>query len=123
MTEVRGDLVKVERLRCQLYRTWIRTLPCSVPGCLSTQIDAHHLTCAPEPKARGLKQSDLWCVPLCWHHHRPTSSYSVHHKGAERAWWSTCGIDPVALAGALVVCRRAMTGACGCRICAPDPVS
>lgn len=80
----------------------LRTLRCAVPGCEHWRhegVVAHHLTCGPEPKARGLKASDAWAVPLCaWTHHDARSPASVHWRGDERAWWAEMGIDPVLLA-------------------------
>lgn len=78
---------------------YIGSLPCSVPGCRHLPVDVHHLTCSPEPKARGLKAGDNWTVPLCHGlHHVAEARDGVHRAGNERAWWAGKRIDPIALA-------------------------
>lgn len=89
------------RIRCSAHLAWIRTLPCSVPGCRSSEIQAHHLLRGPEPTARSLRASDVWCVPLCRSHHDPNSHGSVHHNGDEEGWFAVRGIDPIAKAAHL----------------------
>lgn len=89
------------RIRCPAHLKWIRTLPCAVPGCRLSEIQAHHLTCGPEPKARSLKASDVWALPCCRTHHDPNSHGSIHHNGAEREWWAIRGVDPIARAAHL----------------------
>lgn len=90
---------EVTRTRDPAYLAWLHTLPCSVPGCTRGPIHAHHITCSPEPKARGAKASDLWCLPVCHTHHQ--GPQSIHETGAEQEWWSSKGIDPIALCEAL----------------------
>lgn len=90
---------KVPRIRDPGHLARIRTLSCSVSWCQTRPVIAHHLTCSPEPKARGLKAGDNWVVPLCEHvHHTAQSWYGVHNRGDERVWWGTHAIDPLALA-------------------------
>lgn len=85
------------RHRCPAHLGWVKTLPCAVPGCRNRDIDAHHLTIAPDnPKARGLKAGDQWVVALCRFHHR-----QLHDRGGERLWWRSIGIDAIALAAQL----------------------
>jgi hypothetical protein len=86
---------EVRRTRNEAYLTWVRSLPCSVPGCRRLA-SAHHLTCSPEPKARGARASDDWAVPLCYPHHQDGPE-SLHGSGNERLWWQRHGIDPLAL--------------------------
>jgi hypothetical protein len=90
-------LPKPERIRAPRHLKWLKTLPCSVPLCQRTDVQAHHLTCA-QPKARGLTAGDQFAVPLCFVHHDPRSSASVHFAGAERVWWERHRVDPIALA-------------------------
>lgn len=89
---------KPDRIRSPAHLKRLRTLPCCIPGCTVRPVVAHHLTCSPHPKARGLKAGDQWTVPLCFLHHRPTSRASVHHQGDERAWWASHGLDPLTIA-------------------------
>ena len=84
---------KVARVRSPGHLSHLRTLPCSIFGCFDQLIEAHHLTCSPDRKARGLKAGDNWGVPLCRFHHR-----ALHQAGAESKWWTEQGIAPVPLA-------------------------
>ena len=88
---------KPVRMRSKEHLARVRTLRCCVHGCAGWPVEVHHLTHA-QPKARGLKSGDQWCVSLCAAHHNPTSHGSVHHAGDERAWWGSLGIDPMAIA-------------------------
>jgi hypothetical protein len=77
------------RIRSRDHMAYIRSLPCSVPGCRREPVDVHHLTCSPEPKARSLKAGDNWTVPLCHGlHHVAQARDGVHRAGNERAWWA-----------------------------------
>jgi hypothetical protein len=82
------------RVRCPAHLAFVAQQPCAVPGC-SRAVQVHHLTHA-APKARGLKSPDSATVPLCAEHH--TGQTGVHHRGDERAWWLSIGVDPLALA-------------------------
>lgn len=100
MTEVTTRF-KVPRVRSRRHLDWVATLCCAVPGCPIAHRDTvvpHHLTCGPEPKARGLKASDIWTVPLCYRHHGPGVAGSLHERGDERAWWADKGLDPIVMA-------------------------
>lgn len=96
MTEIEPRF-KVPRTRSVGYLAFLGVGQiCAVPGCHATNCQVHHLTCGPEPKARGLKSSDLWCLPICFSHHDPNSRDSIHAVGDERSWWRDRGIaDPV----------------------------
>lgn len=59
-------LPKTERLRSPRHLAWLRTLPCSVPGCGCDVIEAHHVR---RGAGVGLKPSDRNCAPLCVEHH------------------------------------------------------
>lgn len=63
--------------------------PCVI--CNNPLVQAHHLTIV-EPKARGLKSSDFWTLPLCSKHHR-----ELHDFGDERLYWILYAKDPVEL--------------------------
>ena len=91
---------KVARLRSAKHMAFVGSLRCSVcPRANATQV--HHLTCGPELKARGLKASDCWTVPLCHAHHDAQSMGSVHHAGDETAWWNSKERDPIEIAATL----------------------
>lgn len=111
MSEVTPNF-KVARVRSRRHLDWIATLPCSVPGCLPRHRETvvpHHLTCSPEPKARGLKSGDNWTLPLCAAvHHGPGIAGSLHDAGDERAWWARHGLDPIAICERLAAVSRAM---------------
>jgi len=74
-----------KRIRDRTHLRYIATQPCLVCG--RTPTHAHHLTFA-QPRARGLKSSDEWVVPLCALHHR-----ALHDRGNERAFWHDKNID------------------------------
>ena len=46
-----------------------------------------------QPRALGRRVSDEFAVPLCRTHHR-----ALHRQGDEAAWWTSAGIDAVAIA-------------------------
>ncbi len=87
------------RVRSPRHLDFVRQHRCC--SCGAYPVHAHHLTIGPEPKARGLRASDMWCVPLCPREHDPNSRDSVHFAGDERAWWAARGIDPLAIARTL----------------------
>lgn len=59
-------LPKTERLRSPRHLVYVRSLPCSVPGCKRGDIHAHHLR---KGAGTALKPSDAFTVPLCLAHH------------------------------------------------------
>ena len=63
------------RWRSKQYLKFIRGLPCSVPTCMSRDIEAAHFG----PRAAGRKVHDCLAIPLCSEHHRDS-----HREG--RAW-------------------------------------
>lgn len=99
---------KQPRVRSRTHLDWIRTLRCCIPDCKGQPTIAHHLTCSPEPKARGLKAGDDWAVNLCEPiHHSAQSDRGVHYGGDERAWWAAHEIDPIFYARRLASLSRA----------------
>ena len=88
--------IKPGRVRDKDHLAYVAEQDCSVKGCHGTPIQAHHLTCGPEPKARGLKAGDTNVLPLCLRHHA-----ELHAAGDERKFWAGYGIEPVAAAAAL----------------------
>lgn len=81
------------------HLAFVRSLPCV--ACLNDiETEAAHIKygdprAAKRPAGYGEKPSDEWVVPLCGNDHR------AQHKGNERAFWQTIGIDPVFVALAL----------------------
>lgn len=73
---------KPVRLRSEKHRRFVASCPCCICGGIDVQ--AHHLLCAPEPKAKALKPSDGWCVPLCVRHH--TEVHALGHEPWGRHW-------------------------------------
>jgi hypothetical protein len=61
------------------YLAWIRSLPCSVPGCHATYIEAAHTG----PHGMSQKSSDHSAIPLCGRHHRRGAD-SYHALGPAR---------------------------------------
>ena len=61
------------------YLAWIRSLPCAVPGCRATYIEAAHTG----PHGMSQKSSDRSCIPLCGRHHRRGND-SLHGLGPAR---------------------------------------
>jgi hypothetical protein len=78
------------RIRDKKHLKAVAQQPCLVCG--RSPSHAHHLTFV-QPRARGLKTSDEWVVPLCYLHHR-----ELHDRGDEREWWRDKTIDPVGVA-------------------------
>lgn len=86
----------VARERSPAYLAWIRQQKCVVPGCWGRPCEAHHLLHCPEHRARGLKASDRYVVPLCCGHHRGNDS--PHGWGNEQDWAAHHGFDMIATA-------------------------
>lgn len=87
-----------KRVKDDAYLKWIRTLPCIVTG--RTEVEAAHVSyAAPEygklGRGLGSKESDRWTIPLC------PSEHSRQHRGNEREYWRSVGIDPCIVAMAL----------------------
>ena len=62
--------VKEARIVDDLYRLWIRTLPCAVRGCNRLDVDAHHpINSRFDSRKRFGKAHDTECQPLCRTHH------------------------------------------------------
>ena len=74
-----------KRIRDREHLKYVASQPCLICGRQPAQ--AHHLTFA-QPRARDLKTSDEWVVPLCALHHR-----ELHDRGNERVYWEDKGID------------------------------
>lgn len=85
---------KTERLRSPRHLAWVRTLPCSVPGCDSDDIHAHHVR---KGAGIGLKPADGNCTPLCFEHHA-----EIHLNGS-RTFEIRHGVDLSVIAARLWV--------------------
>jgi hypothetical protein len=83
---------KTERLRSPRHLSWIRSQPCSVPGCRGDTIEAHHVR-----KGAGvaLKPSDRYATPICAEHH------AEGHTGGWRSFEVKHGLDLAAIAARL----------------------
>lgn len=96
---------KNQRVRSRRHLDWVKSLPCSVPRCPNRTIDPHHITFA-QPRAKGLKVSDEFTVPLCRIHHDAAYPEGVHAVGQEADWWARHGIDPLRIAERLASVSR-----------------
>lgn len=85
-------LPKTERLRSPRHLAWIRTLPCSVPGCKEEMVQAHHIRVR---AGVGLKPADRSSAPICLIHH------SELHQGGHRSFEIKHGVDLSAIAARL----------------------
>lgn len=99
-TEPEGEPGRIDKSQLQIGvprrirdRDHLRSVarnPCLVCGRSPAQ--AHHLSFM-QPRARGLKVSDEWTVPLCAIHHR-----ELHDRGNEKMYWEEKRINPVEVA-------------------------
>ena len=85
-----------KRVRSPKHLRWIADQPCLV--CAFQPCQAHHVKHL-QLRARGLKSSDEFAVPLCVAHHA-----SVESSGREVDWWAKQGIAVYAVTRAL--CAR-----------------
>lgn len=83
---------KTERLRSPRHLAWVRSLPCSVPGCRGELIEAHHVR---KGAGVGLKPSDRYCVGVCVEHH------AEGHSLGWRTFEIRYGVDLSAIAAQL----------------------
>jgi hypothetical protein len=83
-------LSEPRRYRDRAHLEFVASQPCLLCG--RQPSDAHHLRFA-QARALGRKVSDEFAVPLCRTHHR-----ALHQSGDEAAWWTSAGIDAVAVA-------------------------
>lgn len=80
------------------HLNFIRSLPCVVTG--RRPVEAAHvrygdLAYGKPDTGKGEKPDDCWTVPLYWEEH------ARQHRGNERDYWKTVGIDPLRVALAL----------------------
>lgn len=85
----RQSAPETERLRSEPHRRFVASLPCCICG--ASDVQAAHLAFA-QPRARGLKAGDQFCIPLCLRHHAAFDG----SDGA--AWWARLGIAPLPIA-------------------------
>lgn len=76
------------------YLSWVRSLPCSVPGCVSRYIEAAHAG----ERGYGQRADDRTAIPLCGEHHwRGPES---HHR-LGKLFWYFHNLDRNAIIGGL----------------------
>jgi hypothetical protein len=83
-------LSEPRRYRDRAHLKFVASQPCL--RCERQPAEPHHLRFV-QPRALGRKVSDEYAVPLCRTHHR-----EVHRQGDEAAWWTSVGIDALAVA-------------------------
>jgi hypothetical protein len=83
-------LSEPRRYRDRAHLEFVASQPCLLCG--RQPCDAHHLRFM-QPQALGRRVSDEFAVPLCRTHHR-----ALHRHGDEAAWWTSTGLDAVAIA-------------------------
>ena len=69
--------------RDRAYKSWIRTLPCSIPDCTRYKVEAAHTGSDGGAK---LKASDRSCVPLCRIHHQEYHGLNGGKLAVERRY-------------------------------------
>lgn len=85
----------------------VRQLPCLACGRPGPSEAAHVRYGDPghqkRPTGMGERPDDRWSVPLCARCHRLDDD--AQHARGERDWWSSRGIDPIAVAARLFGCQ------------------
>lgn len=74
------------RRRSKAHLRFVATMPCVI--CSKQPVEVHHCKFV-QPRARGLKVSDEFTIPLCPDHHREVEAAS----GWEEFWWASQHID------------------------------
>lgn len=72
--------------RCPEHLDWIRSLPCTIPGCRNPSEAAH--VRQNTGGGMGLKPPDRFCVPLCGISHHP-EQHQLGHSAFD-AKYSVC---------------------------------
>ena len=85
---------KVPRVESRRHLDWIKTLPCTWPGCRNRGIDPHHLRFVgpEEPAGMRITASDRWAIPICRQHHDAGYTNGIHKIG-QNAWQAASGVD------------------------------
>lgn len=107
------------RVKDEKHLRFIRSLYCCVcghPGTEAAHVRLGDLDRGKRPTGIGEKPSDKFSLPLCNQHHRE------QHSMGEGAFWTSVGIDPIALCVELHAvsgdAERAETIIRGARMCA-----
>lgn len=74
------------RRRSKPHLRFVATMPCVI--CSKHPVEVHHVKFT-QPRARGLKVSDEFTIPLCPWDHRQVEAAS----GWEEFWWASQHID------------------------------
>lgn len=76
---------KVPKIRSPLHLAFVRSQPCVITkdneNCCRKPVDPHHLM-KMGGRGAGLKESDMWTIPLCRKHHIEVTGY-----GDEEVFW------------------------------------
>lgn len=85
---------KQPRVESRAHLNWLKTQPCTWPGCQNRDIDPHHLRfVGPEqPAGMGVTAGDNWAIPVCRRHHDAAHVNGIHRIGQER-WALATGVD------------------------------
>ena len=85
---------KVARVESRRHLDWLKTLPCTWPGCQDRHVDPHHLRFVgpEEPAGMGITAGDRWAIPICRRHHDAAHVNGIHKIGQE-AWAAASGVD------------------------------
>lgn len=86
------------RDRDKNHLAFVAGLPCFVCGCQDGTVVGHHLMFA-QPRAKGLKVSDEYVIPLCNEHHNgihligdEAKFLTMHGFGLPEALWFAKGL-------------------------------
>lgn len=79
---------KQNRIENKRYLEWVREQPCAVCGVDGDMVQAHHII-GFTAKGMGMKNSDLFAVPLCGRHHHEIHVYPEMWKDQMRYLCST----------------------------------
>lgn len=76
---------KIERVKSRKHLDYIKSFPCSITkwglNCSGFPTDPHHLM-KMGGRGAGMKEVDMWTVPLCRNHHNEVTGY-----GDEEVFW------------------------------------
>jgi hypothetical protein len=103
------NLLREPRLHDEEFLKRIRQLPCLIPQCNATHVEAAHIRMARADlgvteAGIGQKPHDAMVVPLCAEHHR--LGLMAEHRLGSRFFWARHGIQPHCVALRLWLAHR-----------------